>query len=504
MVEQASGPLFPPSRLFLPGFRGDETLYSWCAYYHVLSSNPTSRQTCLQLFGHRDAGLKHNFPICIDRMVERTEGQLGARNQIIFDRTPVGTLSRFIDSSRLQSICDLMGSGPMHHVARMLKIVAIHQGSFAPLKACPRCVDESTAMSHSSSWHFDHQLPGVYFCQIHGDLLRVVSASGHRRTRVEFLLPHMLLQHEWHEIPALSQEAMRHLHGLTMWSRALRATSTEANTPFDAEALRDTLHIQAKERGWVGIDGSLEFKQIRLAVGAAQAELCTVPGLEFLSGAQREDGGYVGALMRRYNSAYAHHPLMHIALLSFLFDSVGEFLDCYYKASEVSQETRRDLLTHERRAMSELLARLVGKEGMSVNQAAKEVGIHPSRALVYLEEQGIEWQRRPRIVGTALETKLVERLELGEAPSTISSEMNLRRGFIKDYLAAHPELRQRHANVRLRAQCAEYRARFLQILEGNPSLPIKRIRRETNSGFEWLYRHDREWLLQTLPSLWHR
>jgi hypothetical protein len=504
MTGQASGQLFPPNRLFLPSFRDDETLYSWCAYYHVLSSNPTSRQTCLQLFGHRDAGLKHDFPICIDTLIGRTEGHLGTRDQIIFDRTPVGALPRFIDSTRLQSICDLMGSSSVHHVARMLKILAIHQGSFAPLKACPRCVSEAVATSHSSAWRCEHQLPGVYFCRNHGAPLRIANAAGHQRARIEFLLPHMLSPLEWHEPLALSKDAKRWLLAFTMWSLELRRTSGSSYIPFDLAVLRDSMHIQANARGWVGVDGSLEFKKIRLAIGAAQADLFAVPGLEFLSGSQTEGGGYVGSLMRQNISAFAHHPIMYVALLAFLFDSTGEFFTCYKNTSEVPQDSRRDLLTSDRRMISESLAQLVGKEGMSVNQAAAAVGIHTSRAMVYLKERGIEWQKRPRIVGTPLEPQLIERLELGQAPTAISSEMNLRLGFIKDYLAAHPELRQRHADARLRAQCAEYRANFLQILEDNPSLPIKRIRRETNSGFEWLYRNDREWLLQILPGLWHR
>ena len=501
-MEAPSGQLFLRNRLFLPGFRDDETLYSWCAHYHALSSMPTARQTCLQLFGHSDAGLKHDFPIHLDRLIERTLGHLGSRDQIIFDRTPISAFSKFVDRTRLQAICALMGSGPEHRVARMLGLLANKHGTPAPLKACPECVSESVAQSNSSSWRSDHQTPGIYFCELHGGMLRVAVPAIHRRSRSEFLLPHTLAATDWLEIPTLSSASIHNLKSLAVWSRALRTNSTSNQEPFTPDVLRDTCHLRARERGWVCIDGSLHFKQIQNAVNVSQSELFAVPGLEFLAKSQSVGGGYLGLLMRQ--APGVHHPLMFIALLSLLFESPDHFLQCYQFASEANPNTRREVLRSERNMLSEWLKELVVKQGKSVNQAAKEVGIHPSRALVYLKEQGIECEKRPRIVDSPLESKLVERLEFGDDPATISSEMDLRRSFIKDYLASHPEIRRRHANARFVRQCGEYRAKFLSILDANPSLPVKRIRRETNSGFEWLLRHDRNWLTQILPGIWHR
>lgn len=501
-MPELSEQLFPPDRLFLPCFRKDETLYSWCAHYHILSSNPTARQTCAQLFGHRDAGLKHDFPIHLDKLIDRTLGQLGTRDQIILDRTPVGSFARFVESARLQTVCNLMGTGPEHRVARTLGILAGHQVSPAPLKACSVCMSESIAGTHSSIWRLDHQLPGVYICKDHDCRLLVATPEAHRRARSELLLPHMLPQHEWLNTPDLSPTATCRLRKIADWSRALHVTHGLSFIPFDADILRDACHIRAKHRGWVAIDGSLHFKRIRGEIGAAYSELFSLPGLEFLAGSQRDHGGYVGFLMHQYRGV--HHPLMFIALLSFLFDSPEDFLDCYGITSETSPEHRRTPLRLERNALSEWLAEMVETQGMSVNQAALSAGIPTSRALIYLKEKGVEYKKRPRVVGSPLETRLVERLELGDAPASIAAEMNIRRAFIKDYLASHAELRQRHSEARSLRRLEEYRAKFIATLKANPSLPIKRIRRETDSGFEWLYRNDRAWLADVLPGIWHR
>lgn len=494
--------LFSGERLYLPAPRDGETLYSWCAHYHVLSSNPTARQTCLQLFDHPQAGLKHDFPICLDKLIERTQGLLGTRDQVIFDRTPVGAFSRFIDSDRLQAICNLMGTGPAHRVARMLGLLAIHHGTPAPLKACPICVRESVATTRSSLWLCEHQIPGIYLCQEHHGLLHVANESGYRRARNELLLPHMLAPSDWFEQPALSSSAIERLENLANWSRAFRTMAGMSFEPFDRDALRDSCHLQAQRKNSIGIDGSLHFKQLRQAIWSSCAELSAVPGLEFLKAAQREAGGYVGILLRQYGGV--HHPLMHVVLLSFLFDSPVQFFDEYQKAAAIDPASRRDVLTMKRTVLSQRLAALVAEAKMSVNQAAQAEGITPAIAIRYLTELGIEFEKRPHIVGSSIEPKLVERLKLGDDPTATASALGIRRGFIKDYLSTRPALRKEYEAKRFHRLREEYRAKFLRTLAANPSLPVKRIRRETNSGFEWLYRNDRQWLADTLPGIWHR
>jgi hypothetical protein len=312
----------------------------------------------------------------------------------------------------------------------------------------------------------------------------------------------MLTPNDWHETLGLSGAATERLKSLALWSRTLRTNANSGEEPFLPDALRDACHLRAKELGWVGIDGSLYFKQIQQELNLAQAELFDVPGLEFLANAQSVRGGYLGLLMRQ--SPGIHHPLMFVALLSFLFESPEQFFQCYQVASSASPDALRDVLRSERHALSDWLQELVINQQLSVNEAANEVGIPVSRVLVYLGERGIKWKRRPRIVGTDLEVKLIDRLESGDEPNTIAIDLNLRRGFIKDYLASRPELRQRHQAERFMRRRDTYRTKFLRALEENPAFPIKRIRREIDSGFQWLLKHDRDWLTGILPGIWHR
>lgn len=494
------GQLFDDGRYYLPEWRGGETLYSWCAHFHQLASNGDSRQTSRQLFGDSRAGFKFDFPVGLDALIARTGGAIGSRAQILFDRTPFRAFVRFVEPARLAAVSDLIGTGQAHQVARKLGLT--RQGIPAPLKACPMCLTESLRAEYSTSWQIDHQLPGVYVCKQHAVPLQIANPDGHHRARREFVLPHHLNRYEWHPHVAISPKVETRLERLSEWSRALTVSAESPAVPFDMATLRDVCHLRALAMNLVGIDGTLNFKAIRQELYKEYADLVNIPGLEFLADTQKESGGFAGLLLRQYQNT--HHPLKHCALLSFLFQSPADFFLAYGQVATLDPARRRDSLRKERTELCRRLADQVSREQKSVNQAAKSLGIDPARAVVLLAEMAVPHETRPRIVGTDIEQELVERLETGEEPAQISAALNIRRGYIKDYLAARPDLRNRHLEKRSNARREAYREKFLRTLTLNSSLTIRRIRRETDSGFEWLYRNDRDWLAENLPGLWHR
>ena len=272
--------------------------------------------------------------------------------------------------------------------------------------------------------------------------------------------------------------------------------------PFDPDILRDTCHLQAKKHGWVAIDGSLRFKELREAFHTAHLGLEALPGLSFLGGAVRDTGGFIGILLHQYGRF--QHPLKHLFLLSFLFDSPDNFQSAYQETASAIPVGRREPLTREKDILACKLKELVSVQGMSVNQAAQLMGVHVKQATVYLRRIGITYRTRPRVVGTDTETQLVMRLENGDDARDIAKSLGIRRSLIKDYLAARPALRALWEARQLARKRDAYRQRFLKLLTDHPLLPIKQIRRMPNSGFEWLYRRDREWLAENLPAIWHR
>jgi len=494
--------LFPSEKLLLPPIREGETLYSWCAHYHVLTSNSRSVQTSRQLFGHPSAALRPDFPICLDALVDRTGESLGTSREIIFRRTPFGIFARFLAPQRIEAAIESMTHGSTTPIPQSLGLTASGLGPPAVLKACPKCIEIDFTETGTSRWILEHQLPGVSLCSTHRCLLRVATNEAHARARKEFCQPHRFRRADWQENPFLLDKDLETLQTLSAWSCALALRDDQVDTAFNSKAVQDICHLRALNRGWICMDGTLRFKQIRDVFLASHGRLSNVPTLRFIEDLRKDSGGFLGLLMHRYEGF--HHPLMYLVLLTFLFESLDDYTSAYKDALLCSQNERRKPLTYKRDAVIQSIAMKIGDGGMSVNRASDALGLPVGQAISYLKENGISYKRRPHIVGTDKEIALIAHLQRGDDPNAVAAELSIRRGYIKDYLASRPELRKQFESKRLARRRQEYRTKFLKVLADNPSLPIKRIRQETNSGFQWLYYNDRVWLEESLPGLWHR
>jgi len=117
---------------------------------------------------------------------------------------------------------------------------------------------------------------------------------------------------------------------------------------------------------------------------------------------------------------------------------------------------------------------------------------------------GVNRDRRPHIVGTEKEVLLQALLKQGLSKPELAARVGVRRNFIKDYLAQHPELKAAWQSAHRQNETQAHRSQLLSTLENYPGLPIKAIRRIPQNGFQWLYVNDREWLKEILPAIWKR
>lgn len=120
------------------------------------------------------------------------------------------------------------------------------------------------------------------------------------------------------------------------------------------------------------------------------------------------------------------------------------------------------------------------------------------------KEGGVKRDCRPRVVGTETEVLLGELLRNGASRKEIATPAGVRRAFIKDYLAEHPDLRKAWETEHRAKETQKHRLQLQAALDNHPGLPIKAIRRLPQNGFQWLYNHDREWLQDVLPAIWKR
>ncbi|ADE11330.1 conserved hypothetical protein [Sideroxydans lithotrophicus ES-1] len=480
------------SHLPLP-FTG-ETLYSWCARFHRINGNTSARLTSRQLFDDSTAGLRHDFPTQLNVFLGRTNQLLGSADELIYQRTVFGIFSPFLATSAIRSIAENMNEGGDVHIKHHLGVLPSRAGSAAPLKACPSCMRSETNSLGTPWWHIEHQWPTNRVCQTHGDYLLLPPQAFHSRVLKEWFLPADV---QWQADAIPNEQVLIKLHKLNEWSCYL---VTRSQNPFDSDLLRLTYHIRAKAMGWTTMDGSLKFSQIRAAFRESYSCLEELRGFEFIGETRQDHGGFLGSLLRQFDGN--RHPLKHALMMDFLFGEPMHFNSEYQRILSISiWLDRKDLwaeLTEERNQLKLMVAEL----GYSVNAAANQLGLPVGQAVRYLKMEGVEYKRRPRVLNPEKESALRQLLGSGEDRELIAATLGIRKTFIKDYLAQDSILRDAWKKANLAKQTEKYRQHLVQLLSEHPNDSIKQLKQIPGNGIQWLARNDRQWLENTLPSLW--
>lgn len=492
--------LFPPALDCIPHAFPGETLYSWCAHYHRLIGETNPRTTSRHLFGHPTAGLRPELPFHLSNFQENTQQHLGNLNELLRQRTVFGFYAPFLPPGAIAEIvAHLAGSNSVAARAR-LGISKDGQGSRAPLRFCPECVKEQLTTYPISWWQIEHLWPSVCICRRHGCPLLQLRDELLERSSADYYLAHELNDSQLIETQEMTTRQHQLLTGLASWTTTLVGQRDGA---FDDGVLRFTYLLQAKHRGWIALDGSLRLMLLQGAFLSRNAPLASIPAFEFVARASGENGGFLGTLFRQYPGR--RHPSKHIVLMDFLFERPEKFLAAYAAAKAVIAEDgwqgAQKLLTDSSRT----LINLIESSEYSVSAAARKVGITAEEALSHLSRRtDVSRPRRPHVVGTERENQLREMLNNGCNRREIADSLTLRPSFIKSYLADNPELRIRWQTVRRARERELHRAQLLSVLDANPGLPVKAIRRLPQNGFQWLYKHDLEWLREILPAIWKR
>lgn len=496
----ASSDLFPTTYDCLPKPFAGETLYSWCARYHRLNGGNNPRASSRRLFGHPTAALRPELPSHLANFQRNTRQHLGGLDELLGQRTVLGFYAPFLSPTAVAKISHHLASGDSVAARALLGLSKDGNATRSLLRFCPECIKEQVAAQAISWWQNNHLWPSMCICQQHSCLLFQVRDELLERASADFFLAHELDASQLTLAPDATPAERQLLDAIATW------TTTLVNHPygsFDDSVLRFAYLLQAKQRGWLALDGSLRMKALRDAFVSQCATLATFPAFHFVADADGVNGGFLGSLFRQYPGR--RHPSKHIVLMSFLFAEPEEFFRAYATVettiAEDGHHGAQKLLT----SSSQQLVRLIEESGHSVSAAAGILDIPAEEALAHLNRRtDVARPRRPQIVGTPRENQLREMLANGRSRSEIVETLSVRRNFIKDYLAQHQELKARWETAHSAREIEKHRSQLQVALDAHPGAPIRAIRRLPMNGFQWLYNNDREWLQEVLPAIWKR
>lgn len=496
----------PTYLAWLPG----ETLFSLISRHHYFFGQTLSAHTCEQFFGHPRAGSQHDLPSRVAHFVTRTHGCFGEVGTIAKDHTLLAYYAAFVSPEELKNAIACMTGDSVAHLKLRLGIVTSRFRANHPLKCCEACMAEDRSNLGWAYWHVDHQYPGMWICQKHGQLLRESNLKATGVERFQWHLPAAEHLRQW---PAETRQALLDGH-TALQSLSRQVIDLTAHAPdrrIDTSRLHEVYRAELVRRGWVTGAGSLRMPVIAASFLDHVKHLRAMPELEALPASEAESAIQLCRLLRPPRSGT--HPLRHLVLINWLFGSAEMFwqaqasvlnpplalptpvLSSDLKSEDGNNDPRRDQLIC-----------LLTVQKQSARMAAKAIGIDVGTAMSWAAQAGLSVSRRPKKLVGELRQWTIGELQNGIDKAVVAANVQVSVGTITKLLLSEVGL---HAAWR---QAREHRARATarevwgQLLQTHPGVDAKFLRALEPAAYAWLYRNDRAWLAghkpdpQTLPA----
>jgi hypothetical protein len=489
--------LFAPANL--PKLAPPETLYSWCGAIHRWNGNALATETSRQLFGSSRAGFYHDFPAHIDDLLRRLDGILGDANGLILKHSVLGFYLAFQTKARAKEIIGAVRAGTVPRLKFHLALPKSGIGADHPLKGCPDCFEQDEVEFSRPIWRVEHQWPTAIVCRRHARPLRAVVDSYTPVHRRDWIRPGAGQPQMWREIDRISPGAMERLTKLADMTSSVANSGESALEPT---TLRQMYCAGLTDRDLIDRGGMIKLQDIEIGIREWFADLAEVADLNSLLLKPKTLATVLDAMVR--GEAVSIHPGRHVILLEFLFGTWDRACSALRRSGRSAQAELFPNAAPQRAEVDPRAARFraLVDEGRSVTAAAREVGVTATTGVRWAKIAGITFTPRTKTANPAAFDKARELLRQGKSKSTVLSRVKISSVALDRLLSSEPALKQAWDAMR-NAQAREtYRVRFLTLRSKNPGMPIQAIRKLPGNGFHWLYRNDREWLLENLPAIW--
>lgn len=475
-----------------------ESLFSLCSRHHWLSGNYRASSTCEQLFGHRSQGAAHDLPSRVGHFVEVTGGQLGDAESIIRCRTVLPFYFPFAPCvSEADVIASITGTS-IGSLKYQLGLLTSRFRANHPLKACLACMSADRAQWGVSYWRVQHQLPGVWVCPAHGELLAQSDMKASGVGRFQWLLPaasHLT------QIASVSGgiEALTCLGRLAVW-----LWSRPAGTRFDPVRVSGAYRLALRNKGLIRGEGRgrLTHKGIGTQYADFVRPLRQIDELRALPDSSEAAAREVARLS--YEPRSGQHPLRHLALIGWLFGEMDGFVAGMSRPAEPLEASERELdarrgdtsKVRQRKALLSLVS-----SGRSVSTASRQLGIDPHTGMAWLASEGIATRKRPSLLKDEVKDRMTSALRRGASKSDVASMGAVSIGSVTRLLRTEIGLREAWMAARKSEAQRHARKTWCMLITANPNSGVNAVRLLRPDIYAWLYRNDREWMLAQAQGL---
>ncbi|MEK3997138.1 TnsD family Tn7-like transposition protein [Psychrobacillus sp. FSL W7-1493] len=481
---------------FFPPLYPDELLYSALARYHNYSGNESFKKTMRDLFGCETVCSVTDLPCNLDVLASRIPGKVISKEKLLYDHTLMPYYSHFIPSDRLENIREEMYFSNGRSIHMLVGLTANGVKPPKNLRYCTVCAMNNRAQYGLAYWHRAHQIPGVIVCYKHKVNLREANVPySQRRNKHEFVpLDTITININTEEV------IVENYLNLFIAQNSFYLLNYNSEKIVRKNNVRNIYLKEIQNINMLSVKGRIKFyKLIPSFNNYYGRDLLTLMGSHV-----EEDKQHTWLHKFLRNSDEVIHPLRHILLHGFLGQSITSTIlesnssstlvnpffngpwPCLNKVSRHFGEKVITLCTITRCSdTGKPVGTFTCECGFVYSRRGPDTSEGAQMEFGRIKEFGDVWKNKLWVLWGDEKLSLREKArQLGVDPKTVKRQANL---LITDTNIYNGTLKTLNGFIQTR------RNEWIFIKNEQPS-PLRK------SLYNWLYKHDRNWLMQNKPN----
>lgn len=484
---------------YFPNLYPDELLYSWFARYHDHSGNTSSKQTMKELFGNMSSVAVADFPNNLEAFYKNISHFNPPNiNDLVTNHTLYNYYTAFqSDVMKTRAFNYITNGGKPGAIHMFLGIAASTMKNWHYLRLCPICIQQDREKYGEAYWHMSHQLPKVFYCHLHEELL-------HDST-IEFRNPHK------HEFLSAEKAQLSQPHLVTVFSPKLeqqlkKLSDTSVNLIHYAE------HIQIQDftqiykylmqvNGYANHFGKVHqqyfTQQFKQYYGD---EFLTLVDCDF---DEYSDTSWLRSIARKHRKAF--HPVQHLLLLQFLNVSFKDLENLRDKKYEPFGQAPYYCLNpvaehYKQRVISSVAITTCTDTRKPVGTFSCDCGFVYSRRGPDVDESDALKVGRIKNFGPVWQAKLMQLATSGLSPYRIAQLLDCDYATVKKYMSNSKGKSSNNKELPMDL-CIQKEAEWLKLIEIYPDFTVTQLREMNPALYAWHYRNNRNWLKENSPRM---
>ncbi|MFA9458820.1 TnsD family transposase [Halalkalibacter sp. AB-rgal2] len=483
---------------YFPTLYEDELLYSWFARYHLHSSNISPKQTMRDLYGVSNMVAVPDLPTGLAKIHDKIQ-HFGVPNvqSWIENHTFYRYYTSFLPKSKKNQVYSAMAQGMSSKSIHMSTgVMASSIKDIAYFRLCQSCIREDLENKGETYWRLAHQLPGVFVCCKHSEML--VSSDVPFRGDNKHQFSGVNLTNYFPLVnKTINPKTEYFLNLLAIQSLEL----INKDFQFTLKGIQAGYRYLLQKQSFANFKGTVD--QEKLA-----KQFILYYGHEFLELVQSkvepsDESCWLKSITRKHRKAF--HPIRHLLFINF----VGETINSFYQFSnekflpfgESPYYCLNSAAEHyQKRVISSVAITICTDTRRPVGTFECSCGFIYSRRGPDVDSEDTFKIGRVKQFGQLWFDKLQELVSQGLSNYDISRKLNCDIGTVKKYRNQKQIVQCTDCNKETQ-QATDYRKVWLTLIETHPNKSVTQLRNSNNNAYSWLYRNDKKWLQEHSPKL---